>query len=30
MKTLDAPIYEVKQDSEWYKTEKKRRYEKIL
>lgn len=25
MKTLDAPIYEVKQNSEWYKSEKKKR-----
>ncbi|MGG0052966.1 hypothetical protein [Bacillus atrophaeus] len=25
MQTLDAPIYEVKQESEWYKSEKKRK-----
>lgn len=25
METLDAPIYEIKQESDWYKTEKKRR-----
>lgn len=25
METLDAPIYEIKQESNWYKTEKKRR-----
>ncbi|WP_342496908.1 hypothetical protein NYE36_09935 [Bacillus sp. FSL R5-0593] len=25
METLDAPIYEIKQESDWHKTEKKRR-----
>ncbi|MFG3444527.1 hypothetical protein ACGFZ1_07480 [Bacillus velezensis] len=25
MQTLDAPIYEVKQESDWYKSEKKRK-----
>lgn len=25
MQTLDAPIYEINQDSEWFKSEKKRR-----
>lgn len=25
MQTLNAPIYEVKQDSDWYKAEKKRK-----
>lgn len=25
MQTLDAPIYEVKQESDWYRSEKKRK-----